>query len=236
MKFLSITFAFFILLSTNAQDIQLENNKKLALGLVFSPNYSFRTLSTTDEAFQDFTSYRDETETSKIGYTSGLSFLISASKRITIETGILYSNKGEKTTNLGLIFQGPEPLAPISVKRVYNYYYAEIPAKINYKLTTGKASLFVSVGGSTNIFLQQTTKSIITYTDGSTQKNTSEGNDLSRIQFSGLASLGIDYAFNDGLKMRIEPIYRRALIPIIDAPIKQYTYSIGCNFGVYKMF
>jgi len=53
------------------------------------------------------------------------------------------------------------------------------------------------------------------------------------VNFAVLAGIGMDYDFKSKIKFRIEPIYRRSINTIINAPIKGYLYSVGLNIGVY---
>ena len=63
-----------------------------------------------------------------------------------------------------------------------------------------------------------------------TIKNSAKFSDIS---IAVIIGAGIDYAINNKLNLRIEPMFRRAIIPLVDAPIKEYHYSLGANFGLY---
>jgi hypothetical protein len=210
--------------------------KRMAIGLTFSPDYCYRKLS-PDATSQWIAESRDSIEIPKLGFTTGLSLLFQLNKRLTIETGLLYSNKGEKTKNHSLIWNPPsvqpDPALPTKNEFVYHYNYLDIPAKVNYNILTKRLKLFVSGGLSTNIFLFQKTTSIVEYADGRTETNNSIGGGLSRVNFAVLVGLGINYDLTSKLSFRIEPTYRRSITSIINSPIKGYLYSAGINTGIY---
>ncbi len=200
-------------------------------GLTFSPDYCYRTLN-SESSGQWIADLRDSTEIPKFGFTTGLSLLFRPWNRISFETGIQYSDKGEKTIILELNPLEPDPALPTNQVRFnHHYYYLDIPLKINYTVLKGKVKIFVSAGFSTNIYLYQQTKLSFVGSD-ETNLSTSSG-DFSRFNVALLIGGGIDYDIGKRLIFRLEPIYRRSVTPVVDAPIKQYQYSIGANFGLY---
>jgi opacity protein-like surface antigen len=97
-----------------------------------------------------------------------------------------------------------------------------------------KIKLFVSAGISSNLFLAQRTKVSQKFDGGSIESSSSKTmGGYNVVNFAILAGIGMDYDLNDKIKFRIEPIYRRSLNSIVNAPIKGYLYSAGLNIGVY---
>jgi len=220
-------------LTTMGQNADTAIPKKLAIGLTFSPDYSYRSLK-PDNSGESMAEWRDSFEIPKFGYTTGLSLVYRLNKRISMEAGIQFSDKGEQTKQRALIYFQPEPKAPDKIKYTYSYLYIDVPIKAYFRLTDKRLKLFLSVGLSPNIFIAQKITSYLTYEGGSTQKSTSSSfSGLSRINLAVLGGLGLDYELTDRINLRLEPIYRRSITSIIDAPIKAYLYSIGVNMGVY---
>jgi hypothetical protein len=207
---------------------------KFAVGFVFSPNHCFRTLS-SDASSEWISDSREDMEIPKLGFTTGASLIFKPTPRIALETGLLLSDKGEKTKKLTYNTIDPESPLPIAATHNYHYVYLDIPAKVNYYILTGKAKLFVSAGASTNIFLKHTRTSTLEYNNGKEKKEfVSDNSGFNKVNFAAVAGLGMEYDITDKLRLRAEPIYRHSLGSIIDTPIKSYLYSAGVNFGIYS--
>ena len=201
------------------------------MGLNFSPDYCFRQLNTS--AGEDWiTESRDSNEIPKFGYTTGLSLLYQLKERIFIETGLQLSDKGEKTKTIELHPLEPDPLLISNrVSFKYHYYYLQLPVMVNYVCIKGKVQLFVSSGFSFNIFLNSRNVMKFEGTDKTAESDSPQ--DISTFNIEFLFGGGIDYRINKRLNIRLEPIYHQSIIPLVDAPVKQYQYSFGANTGVF---
>lgn len=228
-----ITSLLFILISSVVfgQTAEPVSSSKVSIGISFSPDYCYRSLH-SESSFQLGTEFRDTMEVAKLSYTTGLSLLFKPWDRVSFETGLYFSDKGYKTKVMDLYDINPLiHLAVNRVKTTYHYYYLDIPLKLNYYLLKGKVDLFVSAGVSANIYLSQ--RATCKLEDPEETQTISSRGDLSQLNMAVLISGGIDYEISNRLNLRIEPIFRHAITPIVEAPIKEYHYSIGANFGLY---
>ena len=202
--------------------------KKHHIGISFSPDYSFRILK-SDANTTFIKNTLDTLEVAKLGYTTGLNYTYSFSKKISIATGFLLSNKGEKTK---------KTFSSVPAKFNYNnqYYYIDIPIKANYYLIHKKVKLFVTAGLSTNVFLVQKTSQITGYTNDDVKNNFYNKTDISAINFVMLAGFGIDCPLYKSWSFKLEPLYRRSVTPTTNTAVKKYLYSVGLNVGFYKAF
>jgi len=214
------------------QAVEPVSSSKISIGVTFSPDYCYRRFHPKNAFAEVVAEIRDETEIPKFGYTAGLSLLYKPWNRVSFETGLYFSDKGYKTEFIGVYDLEASPSIFVNrVKASYQYYYLDIPIKLNYFILTGKVKLFASAGFSANIFLDDRTKS--TFIDPAGTEYASSGLDLSPLNITVLLGAGIDYSINNRLNFRLEPIFRYAITPIADAPIKEYHYSVGANFGLY---
>jgi len=207
----------------------------IAIGFIFSPDYCYRTLK-PDAIDKWIADNRDSMEIPKFGFTTGASLLYKVSEHFTFETGLQYSDKGEKTKWFSdFIYNTPDPSIPTRIKYIVHYYYLDIPVKVNYYLLTKRLKYFISGGVSANIFLGQTTTSIGEFSDGHTEERPSSHglSAASTINIAIIAGMGIQYSLNEKLSLRIEPTYRRSLTAFVNAPIKGYLYSTGVNLALY---
>jgi hypothetical protein len=159
-----------------------ESGKKpspFSLGVIFSPEYSYRLLKVTADSNDWITALSDSLEVAKFGYTTGFTASYDVLKRLTLETGMLFSDKGYKMTTSN--FYAFDPIDPLlmkleSVTLIVSYYYLEIPIKVRYRIVAGKFSVGITTGISGNIFLDNKIKTIIRYNDGTPdEKDSSSG-------------------------------------------------------------
>ena len=205
---------------------------KFEIGLSFSPDYDYRKLK-SDASSQAITDIRDTMETAKFGFSAGLNLAYHINKRLLVETGLLFSDRGEKTKKVSFS-NVPSGQLPIYYTYKYHYLYLDIPLKVDYYILTGKLKLFATAGVSGNIFLTQKT-TLIQGHDNGNQERTISTNDsgFNRLSISMLAGLGLNYQITNNLKLQIEPIYRRSLTSIVNTHIKSYLCAAGINLGLY---
>ncbi len=238
MRKLSLVFilVFIIQSASFSQTNEQTSPNRLTLGLNFSPDYCYRTLvaNNSEQQYSDvITNYRDSVESPKFGYTAGITLLYKFNKRFSFETGLKFSDKGERIKKHEIPV-APRWGFPTKAAYVYHYQYIDVPLKANFYIVNKKLKVFASFGFSVNIFLRDRVTSYYEYSDGSTKKNKENGNyDFLLLNPAAMGGLGVDYNITEKINFRFEPIYRRSISPIIDAPIKGYLYSYGANFGMF---
>jgi hypothetical protein len=239
MRRLFIFFIFFPLtaICQNTENTEIKTTKNLSVGFTFSPDYSYRILEPSGSS-EFISKFRDTIEIPKFGYTTGLNFAWNINKRITLETGLLFSNKGEKTKKHSPTWitssPEPDPALPSTISLVHNYIYLDIPIKANYYLLRQRVRLYLTGGVSTNLFITEVTKEVNEFNDGSTSTYRSWGNNgFSRINLAFIVGAGFEYELTNKSYLKIEPIYRRSITSVIDAPIKGFLYSSGLNIGLF---
>ncbi len=136
MKIRIITIILILIaFSGYGQTSDVVSAKKISLGLIFSPDYCYRVLNS--ESRQVVVDVRNSGELPRLGFTAGLSLLLNPWKRVSVETGLLYSDKGMKTKIFDLR-SVPDPALPTSrVQFIYHYNYLDIPTKVNYVILKG---------------------------------------------------------------------------------------------------
>ena len=205
--------------------------RRIHLGFTISPDYTFRSLK-PDPSDQWMAREKDKIELPKFGFTAGFRLIYKFNKKMGLETGFLYADKGEKTKFLDLL---ADTAAPGLTRINYHYYYFDIPFKFNYDyLVSEKTTFFMSVGGSTNIYVRQRIISKTDYVDGTSGKTVSKSDPgLSTFNLSVVGGFGLDYALRKSLYIRIEPVFRHALFPILNIYVDEYFYSFGLNVGMF---
>jgi opacity protein-like surface antigen len=188
---------------------------KIQIGIIGSADYCYRSLK-ADAASKWISDMRDTLEIPKLGYTLGISCLYEINKNIKIDVALLYSESGEKTKKY-LLDNNNDIRLPSNNTFIYK-----------------KLKLYATAGVSANVFLSKKTTSILEYSNFDTEKSKSvSSTGFSKINFAVLAGAGFNYSVSNKLDIKVEPIYRRSITSIINAPIKEYLYSTGLNFGIY---
>lgn len=234
MKQLLIIALFCASISLQAQN---KNPKpKTLIGFSFSPDYSFRSLKNTsgNNALNPLVDSRNKIEIPKFGYTTGLNACFNLSQFISIETGILFSNRGYSTKKQELVYATPEP-NPIS-KAQFNYTYQYISIPVKAKFSFGKQNLRLIAGMGLQANLLLTTKEIskFEYATGVKSRSSSSSTaGFNKVDISPLVSLGVDAKLNNKMNLFIEPTFRYGIIKTKDAPIKENLWNVGLNLGVY---
>jgi hypothetical protein len=179
---------------------------------------------------------RNEQEIPKLGYSVGLSVLYDLNQSISLETGVLFSDRGEKTEELDLIGMDTVFNYPSKARFIYHYQYLDVPVKINIYLLRSNLSIFVSGGVSANFLLNEFSRVKGEKSDGSEFEEKTESDQLEPFNLQVLIGAGIDYELSEKFSIRFEPVFRRSVMSIVDAPIRQYPYSFGTNFAIYFHF
>ena len=234
-NFILLSFALLpaFLFSQNADS---SSTKKLSFGFIFSPDYCYRTIK-TDSTYNDksIVSGRDTLEIPKIGFTIGATLRYQCCKRFEFATGLFFSNQGEKQKEVMLTYSTPDPSLPSSFKMNYCYQYLEIPLNLNFSVLEKKKFRFtLCTGISANIYLKTKYIQTLIYSSGYEKTTSAHGNDaFSAINPAMDFGLGIQYKINSKISIGLQPVYRRSIIPIKNAPIKQWNYSYGMICGIY---
>jgi opacity protein-like surface antigen len=237
MKKLFYLFLLLPLFSLGQNQTNMKDTK-FAVGLCFSPDYSYRYLSTDVDAKKFIKEERDTSETPDFGFTAGVSLHYSFNKRFAVESGLLYSKKGyKKTLTKFSAFDPNDPLIPERAVFYSRFDYLCVPVKFNYVFIDKRFKLFVTAGVSANFFIKEETKIVSEFSNRTTVKYVEDNiSDFRKLNLEFLAGIGADYNLNKHFKLRLEPLFRRSINSITTTDIKGYLYSGGLNFGVYYKF
>lgn len=232
MKICVLIILFTSSLLSYSQDSTLTNKKKLYLGLTVSPDFSYRNTSNN---------YYFTEETAKLGYTIGISSRLNITKKISIESGLLLSNKGYKNNFSGLTFGDMiDPRrgfiyntqnTPRKVEYIYSYYYLDIPIKAAFTFGQRKIHFFAAAGITPNILIKTTEKSIITYQNGDTDNDSHDALfNYNRFNLSPTVSVGLSKITAKSI-LKIEPYFSYGILKIIDALTTAYLWNCGINLS-----
>jgi Outer membrane protein beta-barrel domain len=235
-SFLLLTLTI-IPLTLCCQNADTTKPGRISIGISFSPDYCYRFLNSRGLNSWVADS-RDTSEIPKFGYTVGVNVAWRINNRICIEAGLLYSDQSYQTKNCTLFDLNtsgkPDTLFPAISKSTYHYIYLDIPVKVNYYLLIKRAKLYITGGISLNIFLAQKSTLKIDFKDDQTKTyNSTITSGLTKINLAAIAGFGFSYDVTKRIYFKIEPVFRCSITPIVQAPLREYLYSIGLNTGLY---
>jgi outer membrane protein W len=219
ISFLSLLIALTGSAQTN--DTLKYNNVKL--GLSVAPSFSSRYLKAESDA-QTNADYFDSIENPHLGYSFGLNFGYQISKRFSVNTGLLFSNKaqGSKSASLAIISNYTN-----------NIYYLDLPLKFNYYFISKRSKFYLTGGANFSYFLAN---KIAYRKENITDKFTAMSDDLNDFNIAGVIGLGVDVPIYKRWAFNCEVNYQHAFTPVLDTPIKRYLYSINPTIALFYKF
>jgi hypothetical protein len=230
--------------------LTLAHSKKFNIGVVFSPDYCFRTIKDNEGSTitNSIVNNRESNEAPKTSYTMGLIATYIAGHKISISLGLQYSNKGYKTVLKDLVYGDIiDPRkgfiyptvgsTPKQIQLTDQYHYLDIPVKLNYILGNGKLCFISTAGITANILLRTSTKLRYTYADGSKDTKT-EKYDYGANRFNLSPEIGIGLCWNvsPGSSLSFVPTFRYGLLKTFNTPITEYLWSGGIVMGYSVSF
>jgi hypothetical protein len=238
MKKLLILIASFPFV-LNAQEAKKNRiDKAVSIGISFSPDYNFRTLKNNDGSSSSamVIDRRNQIEKGKFGFTTGLSLHAGLSKKLELQTGLLYSSKGYKSPKQVLDYAS-RPGEPVYIKSEASFNYLDVPLKLNFISGSGQVRFIVGAGLTANFLLNDSEKVILIYADGSEHDfHQSIGFTYKKFNLSSLISAGVQFELRKNILLRTEPTFRYGLLKINDTPVTAYLWNVGFAIGVcYKL-
>lgn len=222
--------------------------KQLLFGINISPDYCNRTLKNNNGSHSSsmIIDLLKKIQESKIGYSAGLNICYNISKKLGVELGIQYSNKGFAFKKSDLIFSDMiDPrfgyvysmwgsAEPAKAKFIYNHIYLDVPVRAIFSLGEKRIHFVTSIGFTTNLFIKATQTSVFEFENGNTKRETHEQQyNFKSFDISPTISVGLDYTISNKINLQAEPTLRYGVLKIIEAPITGYLWNIGLNITCY---
>ena len=233
-KILTILAALPLL--ANAQDAKNKMGKKIAVGVSFSPDYSYRTLKNNDGSSSSdmIIDIRNDIEKAKAGYATGFNLNIPITGKLEIQTGVLYSDKGYKTPQRATVFPVPGPGQATHYKAKSSFSHIDIPFKVNFISGTGKVKFIAGAGLSAGYLLSKSEVITFIYADGTRKKyDQYPDHDYNKFSLTSVISTGVELKSKENITLRAEPTFRYGLLKIIDGPVSARLWNVGLNLGIY---
>jgi hypothetical protein len=229
-----------------------DNFNRLLVGINLSADYNTVSLS---DLFEDGTFSNDfdkfEVPLPKPGFTAGVNLSYNFSKRLGLEFGFQYSNKGyisrvlASTIPLGLspgsqvygIISTPEgPIGGVEVvKYIHNFNYLDIPLRAIVSFGKRRIRFVASAGIAANLLLSTQKDQVLELKNGEVKRfqDVYFSKDYHSFTISSTLSMGVDFQLSKKINLRIEPTYRYGLLPIHEYRQPRVLWNYGLNLSCY---
>lgn len=212
------------------------NYKTFQVGLLGSLDMCFRTLENKEReaSIDGLITTKNNEETLKFGYHTGIGFTINVTEHFGVELGIVYSNRGYETNMKDYIYPSPNPSLPTQGRSIYNYNFIDVPFRFNFYAGKGKVRFYGSFGIITNVLVGQNETFVSKFADGRKEYTVYDTNSpFEKVVFSGTLSAGIDCKFNKFISLRISPNFTHTFGRFSDNPLSEYLWTAGFGASIY---
>ena len=229
-----------------------------------APEYAFRSLKPKSSEFQSYADAREETESFKYAFSTGVRFSMVNQQGFTYRTGIVYSNiterfdyEGDGTIerhlvpvdtvtlangDIDILYEVIEQYPATRKLQVYNQFkMIDIPIILGYEFETEKYVLSINGGAYFNILFKPKGTILGPNLEPMVYTLNEVGSTptfTERVGISAFGSIGFGYKIKHNLQLLIEPNFRYQLKPI---SIPGYTLSqrymnVGVMLGMRYKF
>jgi hypothetical protein len=219
-----------LLLSAAAHGQSAGHRQGLSVAFSISPDYNYRTLGYTsgNSAAATTVASRNATEVHRAGYTAAVLLRFHWHRQLTLEAGLHYALKGYRNPDANLIFQQPDPTAPLRARMSYAYRYLGVPVRLQYAVGSRKIRLLLAAGVQANWLLQQRQTITLSYANGQQEeRRQSATGSFNRLELAPMVSIGADAKLSDRWRLAVEPCFRYGLTNTRTAPVQEKLWSAG---------
>jgi hypothetical protein len=210
----------------------------LYLGVMASADRTYNYLYNTG-IYQPFAGYNDSTDIPRFCYTLGANVCYQTGPYFSVECGIEYGLKSEKTKILkNSAHYYNEGVVPESAERFQLFYetaYLDIPVRINCFILKRTVSPYLGMGFSPSVFLFDKTEGNFYFDNDSTatyKHFTTSTETYKRVNPRLQIATGVDIAIKSQ-RIRVEIIHRFSLSQVNKGFYAKQYYSIGLNLSYH---
>lgn len=238
---ISLIFTLFSFAQISGVTDSLSKNKKILIGVCFSPDYCYRALK-SDAIYSSYgISFRDQIEKPKFGYSIGIRGIYKASDLVELEMGILYTNKGYRSNYDNTYTPAPQIVPASSSSNAlfaeqitYNFYYLDIPFKVNFICGKGKIRFITSLGMVIEALILTTSRDNLSDIYGNRSEGTFNiSTNFNKINLSPMISIGLENKLHGRMSLRAEPYFQYGILPLLNTTVKENLWNAGLKISMF---
>ena len=191
---------------------------KWQVGVNFSPEYSYRKLTSYNKVLEE---RRNNDDKAIFGFSTGLNLTKNISSNWALQFGLQFQKRGYKiyVDESDAVYYLPidgEPFVGY-LKAIQNMI--QVPISVLYTLGTKKVKPFVRFGIQPGVWI-----------------NESYGNYALEFGLASTVGAGIRYTVSTTSELRFEPCHTLSLVPYNDSDYNEKLWTLGLNVSYYKTF
>jgi hypothetical protein len=206
------------------------------LGISASPLVCYRVLTSGGDSLNVLIDNLNGESQVKPGYSVGLRCGYDLSPRWTLETGVLYSDKGyTRVIDYSTHFSD----WPSLVKSQYHYHYIGIPVKISYTMGSKRLRYFVGLSLVPEFLASDQVRTKRYYDDHIEKRSDPIFPSSTSFNLSVAVSGGIDLKVTDRIHLKLEPAFEFGLLKTtadvndLKARLYQGGLNVGLNYVIH---
>ena len=218
-------------------------NRKFHIGILVSPDYSYRVTTSTGGFTDIVNSLMDESDKPKVGLSIGSIIRIKLTANLNLTSGLLISNKGfkNKQENLtygsmidqrnGFVYSNNTSDLPSGAVFRFNHMYLDVPIAASYSINiSDKSKIHFALGCALNCWLTNIKYGKLIYSGGKkTRSWTKYPYSDRQINLSPQLGLSYETSICKNYILQVGPEYRRQIFSTNNAPISNYFWTLGLN-------
>ena len=114
-----------------------------------------------------------------------------------------------------------------------NLHYLAVPLTAHITFGHKRLQFTAGAGFSALYLFSECSVTDQSYADGHTERKDDTSPYYRKFNLAPQLSAGIDYAINEKVHLKLEPVFRFAAIKSVDAPVKENLYNYGLNIAAY---
>src|SRR5688500_15994328 len=215
---------------------QTDDARALSIGLFYSPGVSYRQLnfSSTDEWIEKV---RNNDEIPKYSFSTGANRGFTITGRVRAITGLMFTNRGERTKETQLKWPTPSQDYPQTSRTVVSYRYLEVPLQVMYAIhKKQRLALYLTGGISFNLLLSKAMKVNVEFPDGDIQTiKSSKRAGNNRFGFCTFLGFEASYRLTNKISFIIGPTFHRSITStVVNKNAKEYKHALLMTVGMVK--
>ena len=226
----------FILLSlplfSQAQD---SPKSKWSIGANFSTDINYRKLeNTTDDPFYDELMEESNTrEKNRMGYTGGVTLSYNINPRISLSSGVQFSQKGYHSKPIYLSFRSIGSNGTLETRNrtasyIRTYDYLDIPLHLRYAFGNRKLQFIAGAGLNLNILIDSREERMIKEENFYQKLNTTKV--TTPINLSPMVSVGVNYQLTPKINIMAEPTFRHQMLKNDEYKLTEYLFNVSAFY------
>lgn len=218
------------ILSLTSMCLQAQD-KKVCMSTFFTPSFAYRYTTVDYEFAEAIKTYRDTIDHHMFGFQAGQLIHIPINKRLTINTGIAFSDMGHLQRHKYIITSATDDtITNAKLDLFYHRTYLDVPLMLDYKFSISRLSYYLGLGVETNILLNEYELALLD--DKPRPIKVFNNSVIKPVNFSAKFNLGCEYLLNSKMSFYTAISLKTQLKPVVTNYVNEYDYLGGITLGL----